>query len=98
MEALKAGVIICAGSDVGVFAHGDNVRELELMINYGMKPMDVLKSATSINAKHFHLNNLGKISAGMLADIIAVSGDPSKNIIDLRRVVFVMKDGVIYKN
>jgi imidazolonepropionase-like amidohydrolase len=97
MEALKAGVIICAGSDVGVFAHGDNVRELELMINYGMKPMDVLRSATSINAKHFHLNELGNISAGMLADIIAVSGDPSKNISDLRRVVFVMKDGVIYK-
>jgi imidazolonepropionase-like amidohydrolase len=96
-EALKSGVTICAGGDVGVFPHGDNVRELELMIDYGMKPTDVLKSATSINAKHFHLKELGKIGNGMLADIIAVKGDPSKNISDLRQVVFVMKDGVIYK-
>jgi imidazolonepropionase-like amidohydrolase len=96
-EALKSGVTICAGGDVGVFPHGDNVREMELMIDYGMKATDVLKSATSINAKYFHLKDLGKIAVGMLADIIAVQGDPSKNISDLRQVVFVMKDGVIYK-
>lgn len=96
-EALKSGVAICAGGDVGVFAHGDNARELELMVDYGMKPLDVLKSATSINAKYFHLSESGKLSKGFLADIIAVKGDPSKNISDLRQVVFVMKDGVVYK-
>jgi imidazolonepropionase-like amidohydrolase len=96
-EALRSGVAICAGGDVGVFPHGENVRELELMADYGMKPLDVLKSATSTNAKYFHLTELGKISKGLLADIIAVKGDPTKNISDLRQVVFVMKNGVIFK-
>lgn len=98
-EALKAGVTICAGGDVGVFAHGDNVRELELMVNYGMSPTDVLRSATSINARVFHMDNLvGKIVAGLKADLLVVKGDPLKNISDLRKIEFVMKDGVIYRN
>jgi imidazolonepropionase-like amidohydrolase len=96
-DALSSGVTICAGGDVGVFAHGENVRELEMMVEYGMKPMDVLKSVTNVNAKYFHLNETGKLKEEMLADIIAVKGDPSKRISDLREVVFVMKDGVIYK-
>jgi imidazolonepropionase-like amidohydrolase len=98
-EALKAGVTICAGGDVGVFAHGDNVRELELMVNYGMNSIDVLKSATSINARVFHIDSLvGKIIAGLKADLLVVKGDPLKNISDLRKIEFVMKDGVIYRN
>jgi len=96
--ALQSGVTILAGGDVGVFTHGDNVRELELMVNYGMPVVDVVKSATSINAKTFHLDQLGMVKEGMLADLIVVSGDPTKNISDLRKIKFVMKDGTVYKN
>lgn len=97
-QALDAGVIIVFGGDVGVFAHGDNARELEMMVEYGMKPIEVLRSATSVNAKVFHLENkLGKLKKGLLADIIAVKGNPVKNIKNVRQVGLVMKDGVIYK-
>jgi len=95
--AVKSGVSIVFGGDVGVFPHGDNYREMELMVSYGMKPIDVLKAATSVNASVFHLNNLGTIKKGFLADIIAVKGDPSKDIKIMRNVSFVMKNGVIYK-
>jgi imidazolonepropionase-like amidohydrolase len=96
--ALKAGVTICMGGDVGVFTHGDNAREMELMVEYGMKAIDVLRSATSINADAFGYNNkIGRIKRGLFADIIAVDGDPSKDIKDIRKVKFVMKDGTIYK-
>ena len=94
---MQSGVTILAGGDVGVFAHGDNVRELELMNDYGMQSLDVLKSATSINAKAFHIDDqIGFIKEGLKADLIIVSGDPSKNISDLRKIKLVMKDGVIY--
>ncbi|HCW08067.1 MAG TPA: amidohydrolase [Cytophagales bacterium] len=97
--ALQSGVTILAGGDVGVFAHGENVRELELMNEYGMNTVDVLKSATSINAKIFHIDaTVGSVKDGLKADLIIVSGDPSKNISDLRKIKFVMKDGVIFKN
>ena len=96
--ALKAGVIICMGGDVGVFTHGDNARELELMVEYGMRPLDVLKSATSINADVFgYGNKIGRIKKGLLADMIAVEGDPSTDIKNIRKVMLVMKDGLIYK-
>ncbi len=95
-SALSAGVTIVAGGDVGVFAHGDNVRELELMAQYGMGFMAILKSVTSVNAKVFHMEGLGEIKPGFVADLIAVKGNPSQNISDLRRVSFVMKDGRIY--
>ncbi len=98
-DALKADVTICMGGDVGVFAHGDNAREMEMMVEYGMKPIDVLRSATSINADVFKVNTkIGRIKQGLFADIIAVSGDPSKNIHDIRNIKFVMKDGKIYVN
>ncbi|OJJ16805.1 amidohydrolase [marine bacterium AO1-C] len=97
-QALEAGVTIAFGGDVGVFAHGENARELEMMVEYGMKPIEVLRSATSVNAKVFHLENkLGKLQKGFLADIIAVKGNPLKNIKDIRQVKLVMKDGMIYK-
>lgn len=95
--AIESGVTILAGGDVGVFSHGDNARELELMVDYGMKPLEVLRSATAINAKVFHLNELGKIQAGFLADLIAVPGKPEQQISDIRNVKWVMKGGEIQK-
>jgi imidazolonepropionase-like amidohydrolase len=96
--ALQAGVTICMGGDVGVFAHGENAREMELMVDYGMKPIDVLRSATSVNADVFqYANKIGRLKQGLLADVIAVKGDPSNDIKNIRNVVFVMKDGRIYK-
>jgi imidazolonepropionase-like amidohydrolase len=96
--ALSAGVTICSGSDVGVFTHGDNARELELLVNYGMKPVDVLRSATSIDAKAFHMDDrIGAVKPGLLADLIAVDGDPTRDISAVRKVKLVMKGGVVYK-
>ena len=93
-QALAAGVTIVAGGDVGVFTHGDNARELEMMVDYGMKPLDVLKSATSISAKVFGLQDqLGAIRPGLLADILVVDGRPDQTIQDLRRIRLVMKQG-----
>lgn len=95
--ALESGVDIVFGGDAGVFTHGENYRELELMVQYGMTPIKVLQSATSLNASIFHLDNLGQLKAGFLADIIAVEGDPTKTIESMRKITFVMKDGTIYK-
>ena len=97
-EALAAGVTIASGSDVGVFAHGDNARELETMVQFGMPLVDVLRSATSINARVLHMGDkIGSIKSGLLADLIAVEGDPTKDVGALRRVRFVMKGGAIFK-
>lgn len=97
--ALKTGVTICMGGDVGVFAHGDNAREMELMVEYGMKPVDVLKSTTSVNADTFGSGNrFGRIKTGFLANLLAVEGDPSLQIQDIRKVKWVMKNGIVYKN
>ncbi len=97
--ALDAGVTICFGGDVGVYAHGDNVRELELMVDYGMNTMDVLRTATSVNAQIFHLSGtVGRVQAGLRADLIAVEGDPGKDISNLRNVRWVMKSGVTYRS
>lgn len=97
--ALAAGVTICSGSDAGVFTHGDNARELELMAEYGMKNADVIRSATSVTAKALGLENVvGRIAPGLRADIIAVAGDPLSGISTLRQVRFVMRDGVVYRN
>jgi imidazolonepropionase-like amidohydrolase len=95
--ALAAGVTIAFGGDAGVYTHGDNAREMELMVEYGMKPIDVLQSATSINAKVFHQDQIGQLKAGLKADIIAVEGNPLENISNVRKINLVMKDGEIYK-
>ncbi|MBT8187317.1 MAG: amidohydrolase family protein [Croceitalea sp.] len=95
--ALDAGVPIIFGGDVGVFTHGENYRELELMVEYGMAPLDVIKSATSGNATRLHFEQLGRLQKGYLADIIAVEGNPLKDIKSMRKVQFVMKDGLIHK-
>ena len=96
--ALQAGVDIVFGGDVGVFTHGENTRELELMVAYGMTPLASLQAATSGNARIFHLNNLGEVKSDYLADIIAVKGNPLEDIGKMKDVKFVMKDGVVYKS
>lgn len=97
--ALQSGVTICMGGDVGVFPHGDNAREMEMMVDYGMQPINVLRSATSVNADVFKINKtVGRILPGLFADILVVLGDPSKNIHDVKNIAMVMKNGVIYKN
>ena len=96
--ALDAGVTMCFGGDVGVYAHGENVRELELMVDYGMPAAAAVRSATSINARLFHLDQrLGSVRGGLLADLIAVEGDPTADITALRKVKLVMKGGKIYR-
>jgi imidazolonepropionase-like amidohydrolase len=97
-QAIQAGVTICMGGDVGVFPHGDNAREMVLMADYGMKPIDVLRSATTVNATVFQLKDLGNIKTGYIADIIAVEGNPADDIKSVKQVKLVMKDGVIYTN
>ncbi|MEO6236478.1 MAG: amidohydrolase family protein [Vicinamibacterales bacterium] len=96
--ALAAGVTILSGSDVGVFTHGDNARESELMVSYGMAAADALKSATSVAARVLHMENrIGSVKEGFIADLVAVDGDPSKEISALRRVRFVMKGGSVVR-
>ena len=94
--ALEVGVTICMGGDAGVFAHGDNARELELMVDYGMKPDEALRAATATNADVFGLaDRLGRIRPGLLADVLVVEGNPVQTITAIRRVRLVLKGGMI---
>jgi imidazolonepropionase-like amidohydrolase len=97
--ARAAQVSICAGGDVGVFAHGDNVRELELMQAAGMPARDVLIAVTSGNAKIFRIDSkVGSVRPGLLADLVAVEGNPNEDVRVLRQVRWVMKGGAIVAN
>jgi imidazolonepropionase-like amidohydrolase len=96
--ALDAGVTIINGSDVGVFTHGDNARELDMLVAYGMTPIDALRSATSIATRVLHMDTrIGTIKPGMLADLAAFDGDPTRDISALHHVRFVMKGGTVYR-
>lgn len=95
VAARAAGVPMCMGGDVGVFAHGENAREMVLMAAAGMPPAQVLIAATSGNAHAFHLADRGTVKAGLLADLIAVRGDPTRDIAAVRQVAWVMKGGAV---
>lgn len=95
-RALQSGVTIACGSDVGVFAHGDNARELELMVSYGMTPADALRAATNVAARVLGREaELGRIAAGYIADAVAVRGNPLADISVVRAPMVVIKDGRI---
>ncbi len=94
--ARAAGVTICMGGDAGVFDHGDNGWEMELMVEYGMTPLEVLRAATRVNAELFHLDDrVGSIKPGLLADLVVVKGNPAEDISAARAVRLVMKNGEI---
>jgi imidazolonepropionase-like amidohydrolase len=98
-KAYKRGVMIAFGTDAGVFEHGKNAREFGYMVEAGMPAMEAIQSATIIPAKILNMETKsGQIAPGFFADIIAVKEDPTQNIKTLEEVVFVMKEGKIYKN
>jgi imidazolonepropionase-like amidohydrolase len=98
-RAVSMGVRIAFGTDAGVYPHGRNAGEFRLLVEHGMKPIDALKAATSVDAELFGIaDRLGTLTAGKIADIVAVPGDPVVDIRQTEKVFFVMKDGVIYRN
>jgi len=98
-RALARGVKIAFGTDAGVYPHGRNAEEFGRMVDLGMKPSDALKAATSVDADLLGWSDrIGALAPGMIADIVAVPGDPTREIRSTERVLFVMKDGVVYRN
>src|SRR5690242_2815939 len=97
-KAVKAGVIMAFGTDAGVYPHGDNAKQFAYMVKYGMTPAQAIRAATSSAADLIgRAKDVGTVEAGKYADLIAVSGDPLKDVRVLENVGFVMKGGVVYK-
>jgi imidazolonepropionase-like amidohydrolase len=97
-KQIAAGVPFAMGSDVGPFPHGTQAREFELMVQYGLTPLASIQAGTINAAKLLGWEGqIGALKVGYLADIVAVSGDPLRDIAALKKVSFVMKGGVIYK-
>ena len=98
-SALARGVTICNGSDVGVFSHGDNARELQLLVDYGMSPLQAMRTATSTTARVLRMEDrVGAVKPGLWADLVALDGDPTSDIAATKRVKFVMKAGEVFRN
>ena len=96
--ALESGVTIVNGSDVGVYPHGTNALELQLLVDFGMTPAAALTTATATAARVLHVEkDLGRVQPGLFADLVAVDGDPTRDITALQKVSLVMKGGVIAK-
>jgi imidazolonepropionase-like amidohydrolase len=98
-RAREGGVKVAFGTDSGVSPHGENAREFALMIQAGFTPLDAIRSATVWGATHNRIaDQVGSLQAGKVADLIAVRGDPLRDVTELERVSFVMKSGRIVKN
>jgi imidazolonepropionase-like amidohydrolase len=96
--ALESGVTIVCGSDVGVFPHGTEALELQMMVEYGMTPIAALNAATATSARVLHMEKeIGRVQPGLFADLVAVEGDPTKDIGAVRAVAFVMKGGAVVR-
>jgi imidazolonepropionase-like amidohydrolase len=96
--AMQAGVMIGNGSDVGVYPHGDNAREIVWLVRCGMSPVDALLAATAVDARILRMSDrIGRIRPGLLADLVAVEGDPTTDITALRHVALVMKGGSLVR-
>jgi len=98
-RAVDKGVVIAFGTDAGVGAHGTNAREFRLLVAGGLSPIQALKAATSVDAELFGIAaETGSLESGKLADIVAVQGNPVDDITTTERVLFVMKEGVVFRN
>ena len=98
-KAIQKGVKIALGTDAGVYPHGRNAEELSELVRLGMKPVDALRAATSLDADLLGVaDRLGSLETGKIADVVAAPGDPTRDIAAAQKVFFVMKDGVVYRN
>jgi imidazolonepropionase-like amidohydrolase len=98
-KAIQKGVKIALGTDAAVYPHGRNAEEMAELVRLGMKPLDALRAATSVDAELLGLSDrLGSLEAGKIADVIAAPGDPTRDITLAQKVFFVMKEGVVYRN
>jgi imidazolonepropionase-like amidohydrolase len=97
-QAVKAGVKIAFGTDAAIFPHGDNARQFAIMVRFGMTPLEAIRSATLRAAELMGwTDKAGVVAPGAWADLVAVAGDPLRDVAELERVVFVMKGGTILK-
>ena len=97
-KAIEKGVKVCCGTDAPAIPHGRNARELIALVDRGMKPIDAIRAATTVACELIDVDDRGRLEPGLLADVIAVPGDPLTDITLTEQVKFVMKGGQIYRN